>query len=305
MKVSHYTLYGLTIASELRCPELVPIKDGGDPDIAVVVGPVPERIPDPLHANGQVQIGRGVFQVLIAGVARYRVTGGRRIVVDPLAGADDGDVRLHLLGTALGAALHQQGRLPLHGAAVVVDGLAHVFCGDSGAGKSTLAAVLNRRGLPLLCDDVGVVAPDMDGTIRVFPGFPRLKLWRDALDHFGIDARPLMRDQTRREKYHMRLRHSFQGQPVPLAGVYLLDRTDANARPEVEPLTRCETIATLIAHTYRRALVRRVGDPAAHLRQCARIVAAVGGYRFRRPWSLARLEPSADRLIDHLRRGAG
>ena len=303
--MSRYTIYGLTVASELACPELLPAVGDGSPDVAVLLGRVPERIADPLHDDGHLQIGPGAFQVLIDGVARYRVTGGRTVVVDPLAGADEGDVRLYLLGTVLGAALHQRGRLPLHGAAMAVDGRVHVFCGDSGAGKSTLAAALNRRGLPLLCDDVGVVAPEADGTVRFFPGFPRLKLWRDTLDHFGIDPRPLVRDRTRTAKYHLRLRAAFHSQPLPLAGVYLLDRAEADAPPTVEPLTRYETIATLIAHTYRRALVRRIGDPAGHLHQCARIAARVAGYRFRRPWSLARLDESAERLLEPVRRGRG
>lgn len=300
-----YSAYGLTIASELVCPELLPAAEGAEPDVTVSVGRVPERIDAPVRVNGPIQIGHGVFQLLIDGVARYRTTGGRRIVVDPLPGAAEADVRLHLLGTVFGAALHMLGRLPLHAGSVAVDGRAYAFCGDSGAGKSTLSAALHRRGLPTLCDDVGVVAPEADGTVRFFPGFPRLKLWRDTLDHFGIDPRPLVRDRTRTAKYHLRLRAAFHSQPLPLAGVYLLDRAEADAPPTVEPLTRYETIATLIAHTYRRALVRRIGDPAGHLHQCARIAARVAGYRFRRPWSLARLDESAERLLEPVRRGRG
>ncbi|MEG8053162.1 hypothetical protein QP185_07710 [Sphingomonas aerolata] len=54
----------------------------------------------------------------------------------------------YLLGTALGALLHQRALLPLHCNAIVHDGKAFLFCGDSGAGKSTLAAVFEARGYP-------------------------------------------------------------------------------------------------------------------------------------------------------------
>ena len=47
----------------------------------------------------------------------------------------EGDVRAYLLGTAIGALLHQRGLLPLHASAVEVNGRAVAFIAPAGHGK--------------------------------------------------------------------------------------------------------------------------------------------------------------------------
>ena len=51
-----------------------------------------------------------------------------------------------------------------------------------------------------LGDDVGVVIPDAAGRPLFYPGLPRIKLWRDALEHFRIDHRRLTGDGSRPSK---------------------------------------------------------------------------------------------------------
>jgi hypothetical protein len=58
------------------------------------------------------------------------------------------------------------GRIVLHGSAVVIDGTAVATIGPSGAGKSTTAAALVDRGAALLADDV-VAIEDTDGRLTV------------------------------------------------------------------------------------------------------------------------------------------
>ncbi len=225
---------------------------------------------------------------------------GTQILVDPLPDADPGDVRLWLLGTALGALLHQRGLLPLHVSALAIDGGAYAFCGDSGAGKSTLAAALHRRGLPLLTDDVGLAVPESRG-IMFYPGFPRIKLWRDALEHFGLDHGPLIRDLTRTDKYHLRLDpdDGFHAAPLPLRRLYLLERGADDDPVRIEPVRGHEAISLIQANTYRPGLVRRLGRAGEHLRQCGRIASGIQVFRLQRPWRLEQLDETVDRLLAH------
>lgn len=304
--MSHtYSLFGLTLASELECPELVRVREGSVADIYIALGPIAAIIENPMYVHPRFQVGDSVYQFHIDDVARYRIERGQRITVAPFTGAREEDVRLFLLGMAMAAILHQRGRVPLHVCAVAVDGGAHAFCGESGAGKSTLAAALHRRGLPILCDDVGVAVPDGNGTVRFFPGFPRIKLWQDALDHFGIDPAPLDRDLSRTDKYHLRLRDAFHGEPLPLRRLYQLKRTQERNIPAIQPLARQEAIGLLIENTYRPRMVRRIGNVQSHLRQCGQIASAIHAYRYTRAWSLEQLDVSLDRLLEHLRRGDG
>jgi hypothetical protein len=294
-----YRLFGLSLASELACPELVPASPGTPADIQIRVGPLAPDLEQASFSSARVQIAPGSYQFLIQGVARYRVDQGRCIQVDAAPDADPGDVRLWLLGTALGALLHQRGLLPLHASALALDEVAHAFCGDSGAGKSTLAAALHRRGLPLLTDDVGLAVADAE-QVLLYPGFPHIKLWRDALDHFSLDHRPLIRDPTRTDKYHLRLADNGQAQPRPLRHLYVLERS-ADDAIRIERVRGHEAIGLIQAHTYRSGLVRRFGLAADHLRQCGRIAQRVRLFRFHRPWGLSRLDDGLDHLLAHMR----
>lgn len=297
-----YHLFGLTLESAVECPELLPALADAPADVGIGVAALSPALELASFSSEWVQIAPGVYQFLIDGVARYRVERGRQVLIDPVPGADPGDVRLWLLGTALGALLHQRGLLPLHASALALGGAAHAFCGDTGAGKSTLAAALRQRGLAVLTDDVGLVAPEPD-RILFYPGFPRIKLWNDALAHFGLDHRTLIRDHTRADKYHLRLVEDFTAQPLPLRHLYVLERT-VDGPSRIEPVRGIEAIRRVQANIYRPKLAQRLGRTGGHLRLCGRVAEGARVFRFSRPWGLDRLEASLDRLLEHLHGGA-
>ena len=75
----------------------------------------------------------------------------------------DANIRLYLLGSAMGVLLHQRGLLPLHANAVEIDGKAFAFMGASGSGKSTLAAWFHDHGYRIIADDVCAVRFETEG----------------------------------------------------------------------------------------------------------------------------------------------
>jgi hypothetical protein len=292
-----YQVFGLRVDSALPCPELLPVAEDSVADIRVELSPLETCLPNATFSGPRVQTAPDTYQFQIPEIARYRIEHGARILVDPHPDADEGDVRLWLLGTALGALLHQRGLLPLHVSATELNGAAIAFGGASGAGKSTLIAALHRRGLPLLTDDVGVAVPTDQG-MRFYPGFPRIKLWRDALEHFGLDHRPLIPDLTRTDKYHLRVDSGFQAESLPLRRLYLLERSDEDAI-RIEQLRGIEAIEQVRANTYRPGIVQRLGRSGPHLQACGRIAQQVEIYRLSRLWQLDRLDATVDRLLVH------
>lgn len=97
---------------------------------------------------------------------RWRIAGAEDAGwLDPAGGAgavrcDPGFLLLDtFIRSAVGARVLSRGGLLVHGAALVVDGAAHLFPARSGSGKSTLAA---RAGHPL-ADEISVVEPGPDG----------------------------------------------------------------------------------------------------------------------------------------------
>lgn len=301
-----YQLFGLTLASDIPLPELLPADAGKPADVRICRAELPEAFSQVPQTPAQPSTEDRAWQFAVRDVARYRVSGGRLIEVDPMPGADEGDVRLYLLGTAIGVLLHQQGRLPLHVCAIARENEAHAFCGVSGAGKSTLAAGLHRAGFSLLCDDVGLVIPDAVGQPWLYPGMTRIKLWCDALDHLGLDPAGLTPDLTRLDKYHLTVREledAFHAGPLPLTRLYELQWGDPEEGVTIEPLNRDQTLALAIAHTYRPGMVRKGGFPQSHLRQCGQLANRVQGFCYRRPRDLRRFEAALRVLIDHVTSG--
>lgn len=150
--ISVYEAFGLNIASEIRFLDMTPVQ--GAPDLVIEDGKVPEKIPNAKVKGVRYEAGPGEFLLKVDGVAGYYVRGGQSIVVEREAGAADEEVLLFLMGSAMGALLHQRSIVSLHAGAVSVDGGAVLFAGPSSIGKSTLAAALQQQGYPILADDV-------------------------------------------------------------------------------------------------------------------------------------------------------
>lgn len=284
-----YKAYGLTLQSEIACPELPEVDALISADIVI-------RHTSSIESTASTP---EVHIADIADVALFRVERGREILVCPVPGARPEDVRQYLYGIALTAILYQRDESPIHAGAIAYGGQAHLFCGESGAGKSTLMTQLRHHGLHVLCDDVGILRTGPDGIVRFYHGVPRVKLWRDALTHFGIGTETLQRDLTRYDKFHLPL-DSTAFDALPLGSVFHLHPRQVLDAPAIVALSSKQTLMMLVDNTYRARLLRRLGNPGQHM---LRLVAAAGqaaGFEFHRPWNLDRLEACGDTLVSHL-----
>ena len=293
-----YHVYGLTLESELECPELAPAPADAAVDVRIRVGHVEPELEGAVKVGLRRQVAPSIYQLWVEGIGRYRAEGGHTIWVDPLPGADPGDIRAFLLGTLLGITVLLGGRLPLHACAVEVDGQAVAFCGDSGAGKSTLAAALHQRGYRVLTDDLGVVVPG-DGEALFYPGFPRIKLWREALDHFGLDQANMTRDLTREDKFHWHLDSGPDPWPLRLQRLYVLEKSP-DEQTLIEPLQGSLALAALATNTFGCKHANLLGMARQHLAMCGGIASKLEAYRYRRPWHMAGLDSAMNPMINHI-----
>jgi hypothetical protein len=290
-----YSLYGLTIASDLVLPELARAPQGQAPDVRIRLGRLADGLPtEPgLHRLGPSTL------LNIAEAGRYCCVGPDELRVEPLPGVPDGNVRLFLLGSALSLVLHRRGLLPLHGNAVAIDGRAFVFLGPSGSGKSTLAAWFHDRGYPIVADDVAVVAFDPEGRAQVPPGLPRLRLWRDVVERTGRDAATLQRSfaaDDDYDKFDVPASAMTDG-PLALAGVLLLERGEATS---LNGVSGAAAVATLFANIYRGEFLS--GDAGAvQWRNCVRVARDHRIMTWRRRWSVGGYDEEVERLLSLLR----
>lgn len=292
-----YACYGITLRSAIELPELgPPVDEHGEPDIRIDVGPVG---PPPHTA---VELGSGMWRdpgscgFVVDDVARFEIHAGRHIVVDHRPGAPLADVRLFLLGTALGAAMMQRGNLVLHGNAIRVGDACAVVVGHSGAGKSTLAAEFARRGIDVLSDDVVPIDP----AGRALPGYPRIKLWEDALTRLGRGSRDLERVRAHAPKYSLPITRT-RSAPLEVRWVYSLETHDGS-EVRFAGVSGIEKFELLSEHTYRPQLIHDSSTEWQHAQQCAALGARAQVTRVLRPRDTMTPDATADAVLSHLSR---
>lgn len=298
----HYIVAGLTVQSEIPLPELVshdPSAD--DPDVEIKFAAVPERLPRPTRSVGGAELAENEVLLKVSNIARYRVRSGRQILVEAEPDVEAKDLRLFLLGSALGAVYFQRGFFPLHASVVVINGNAVAFTGESGAGKSTMAAWMNAQGYPLLCDDVCVIRFDDDDGALAYPGSPRLKLWKDALNAFEIDASKLQQDYMRADKYHLSASNRFWIDPVPLRHINVLRFTDPDSPTLIEDVKAAHAVPLLRDNTYRYQYISGLGLTRSHFLDCIRLARSTAVHFLVRPQLLSAIADCQKLIEEQMR----
>jgi len=142
---------------------------------------------------------------------------------------------------------------------VTIGGLAIAIAGNSGVGKSTTAAALAKQGYAVLSDDIAVLE-ERDRQWLALPGYPRLRLWPEAIEALCSSETGLVWVFSFSEKRFVDLTEGtseaawrFQNQPLPLVAIYILGaRRVRLIAPVIKP-TR-STIAVRAALLACRAL---------------------------------------------------
>ena len=279
-----YLLYGLEVETDVPFPALRAREGGGAPDVHVRVGshpPEAERaagwtrryVADRANADDEPTVeveasaGGAWLRLRYADGTVFTVdAAGTRIGCSWRAPMTLEDAATYLLGPVLGMVLRLRGLTCLHASAVSLEGRALLLCGQAGAGKSTTAAAFAARGRPVLADDVAALERGAAG-FRVRGAYPHLRLWPDAVRGLYGGAADLPRLTPNWEKRFLDLAaaDAFEGGPLPLAAVYLLEVREDDAAPRLEPVAPADAVLALIAQTY----VGWVPDRAAQGRDLA------------------------------------
>src|SRR5262245_57475467 len=157
-----FTAYGLNIDSEIDLPELRRRVEGA-PDVSIRYALSSDDLPGAKRNNPGWQSKENQLLLTIKDVAKYFILEGREIRIERSANSREEDIRVFLLGSVLGALMHQRNILTLHASAIRCSRGAVLFMGPSGYGKSTLAGSMLQRGYSMIADDkTGVVLNGCD-----------------------------------------------------------------------------------------------------------------------------------------------
>ncbi|SEC07765.1 aldolase [Paenibacillus sp. GP183] len=282
-----YKAFGLTILSEINLPELTKIShdmEGIDIEILIkedITGTFFELSDNP----NKFVVKENLVMFHLPKIATFSIRDGNTITVSPMKEADEDEIRLLILGTCMGALLMQRRIFPLHGSAVIIHGKAYAIIGESGAGKSTLASAFLNQGFQLLSDDVIAISlSESDHIPMVTPSYPQQKLWQDSLDNFGMEKSQYRSIYGRENKYYIPVISKYFTDPVPLAGVFELMKTE-NQEIEIRRIEKLERFHTLFCHTYRNLFIPHLGLTDWHFNISASIVRQIDLFQLRRPVS--------------------
>jgi hypothetical protein len=301
-----YTLCGWRLRSALELPELAPwTGDDRDPELVFELGEVPAEI-DATFQTPVVQANAaGTIRFAIDGVADYLVEDGDRIVIAPHLPADSPDIRLFLLGTGLGFLCHQRGLLPIHAAAIDVDGRAVMIAGASGAGKSTLAAAFMRRGFRILSDDVAPLTIDRAEPV-ILPSLKRIRLWHDSAQQaaWPVDMLEPCREDLAKFSHPLEAAHADA--PLrPAALIHLAAGVAGDDAITLKRLRGAPAVEAMRQQTYRwRTLTGLLGRMGALQRVGAAAPLIPLHFELTRPVRYKRLDDTIDAIVQAVRAGS-
>ena len=267
-----YRVFGLTVKSDLDLGDLAPCPADARHQLRVRAG-----------TAAMAEELAGYFALNVPGVGDYYIAGGSDILVVPDAAADPRNVRLYVVGSAMGILLQQRGILALHAAAIDLGSATIALMGRSGAGKSTLSAWLYDQGHGVIADDVCAVGISESETVVLGPGPARIRLWRDAVNASGRntdDYQASFIGDAAFDKFDIPLTaEAGRTGDRRLSAIYLMEWGDA---PSIVQLGGLEAFDAVFANTYRGRFV-----PAErtewHWEQCTQLVWQVPIFRYVRP----------------------
>jgi len=310
-----YAICGLSVAAAMPLPGSDPLVDcdpgnsgHAEPDIVIRSGRVADFQSAPDYAGPTWQVLGRRFLLALPGVLRMRVEDGREILVEPGPGVPEQDIVPFILSTGIGAILHQRGILALHAATVAMDGKAIALCGASGAGKSTLAAALCAAGATLVADDIAAIDPSGSGPPLLRPDGRQHRLWSEAVERLGLDARRGDPIRAHIRKFHIQPASHAGGGAFPLAAIFLLGSRPVGSHPagsaaapaRIERLSHVDAAPLLRDVVFRSSLASHMGRDAALFGQIAVLLARVPVFLLERSLGFDRLSETVAAVQAHV-----
>ncbi|MBA9025640.1 aldolase [Peribacillus huizhouensis] len=297
-----YKAFGLTISSEIHLPELTQINDKDSViDIVIKKTDLTDTWAKQSVINEHFVMREKSVMFQVPSVATFLIRNGHEIFFSPMENSQENEIRIYILGTCMGAVLLQRKILPLHGSAVAIDGKAYAIVGDSGAGKSTLASAFLNKGYRLLSDDVIPVSLYKENIPVVAPAYPQQKLWMESLNHFGMVSSNYQPLVDREAKFAVPVQNLFVNEPLPLAGVIELVKTEADV-VEMHPIQKMERFLVLFNHTYRNLFIEPSNLIDWHFNTSAKMVNKIDIYRLHRPISHFTAHELTDLILNTLKK---
>jgi hypothetical protein len=288
------TCYGFEIRSELPFSYL---RGGSGTPLEVVLardgGSAETEYDHLLDWNGPVEASVYArddrYRIWIDGSGWFEVDAGAGRIGVPRS---DDPVRREerLWGMPALLAFAARGDVPVHAAALEIDGEAVLLAAPGAFGKTTLAAAFVGAGHRLLAEDLACVR--LSGQAAVVPGPAMLRLRRDVADALHPPDAVVVGEDA--ERVHLAVAPAARGDctPVPLRALVLLDPSEQD--PSLHAADGAAAIRDLLALSFRLPTAAALERSFSEL---ARLVRGTRVWRLSLPHRLGELERTVETIV--------
>jgi hypothetical protein len=192
----------------------------------------------------------GNYLVRFPDMADFRISLDQQEVhCTPTPGMSDQDIADLYFNQIVPLVMGCQGEPVLHASAVAIDGRAVAFLGPTRRGKSTLAAAFAKAGNPFLTDD-GLILDRSGAEYMVRPRAPVLRLCADSEAVVLRNAEPPADADEMKTRISAGWCIAYQGEPLPLAAIYLMIEPETPDQTQIERLPRPAAVSELLKHSF-------------------------------------------------------
>lgn len=287
-----YLISGLSVASEIELSGVMPSQSFAfEPQVSIFKGKVPESLPEASSTGPNWLLTKEHFLLRVPKIAKFCVSKGAEIIVEPYPGVNEAAIVPFLLSTAVGALLHQRGECVLHASVVSHENKAIAICGDTGIGKSTLCAALGLAGYRFVADDMALVRFDKHQSPCVLTDSRQHRLWQDIIERLGLTERKGEPVRDGIEKYHIAPVSDIPSDTFNLKTIILIKIAEViNQQPEIKRLYVTDAAALLRQEVFRPRLASKMGRDAELFRQIALLLKHVDVFMLTRPKEIDQLD---------------
>ncbi|AOZ99136.1 hypothetical protein [Flavobacterium commune] len=296
----NYRVFNLCCTSTIPLPSFI-VNDVEDtiPDFEVVLGNVePNFKKEPTVTKPFTQFNENEFFYQVPDIAKYFVTDGNKVVIEPLC-EDWDSILLFFYSNSIAAILFQKNLIPFHVSGVLDNkGGLWLFAAPSRTGKSTTALKLKEKGYALFTDDTALITIVNNECVAI-ASYPVLRAWENTMNNQQVYALSEGK-QLRAEinKFGIAFHDDFVSSSQKVKGIIFLEMQGDSI--QIERMKSAKGMQHLGNNIYRNKWVHGMNKQLLQFKTVSAISQKVPFWVATRPKDKPSFDSFADAIIEQI-----
>ncbi len=295
----NYKVFNLSCTSTIPLPSFIINEVNQKADFEVVLGKVaPNFKNEPTVKKPFSQFNENEFFYQVPDIARYFVTDGNKVVIEPLC-EDWDSILLFFYSNCIAAILFQNNQIPFHVSGVLDknEGL-WLFAAPSRTGKSTTALKLKEKGYTYFTDDTALITIENDACVAI-ASYPVLRAWENTINNQEVyalaDAKQLRAEIN---KFGIAFHDDFVSTSQKVKGIIFLEMQGDSI--QIERMKPAKGMQHLGDNIYRNKWVYGMRKQLLQFKTVSAISQKVSFWKATRPKDQPSFDSFADAIIKQI-----